>query len=149
LEEEPAFNLLSHISERIVPGYFQESLAGIKLDQIVMQSLVETHLPKVAAHLQRYMGGCLLVCFEWFMCFFGRCLPVDIVVRVFDWLLLDESRALFVTALAILSIFEEEILRFEAAPSLIETLKKEMLNVQPEPLFHVSPSNSLSSIALI
>lgn len=139
LDEESAFDCFSHISENIVPGYFQQSLSGIKRDQRVMDVLLERYLPAISTHLQRQTGGCILICFEWFICFFGRCLPTEMVLRIFDWLLLDESRALFIASLAIFSHFEKIILDSPVAPSIIENLKNAMMTIShPEPIYQVT-----------
>lgn len=127
LNEEEAFFCLASICEKIVPGYYQSDLGGIILDQQVMDVFMERYLPELCDHVQSRLGGALLVCFEWFMCFFARCLPLSMAVRVFDWVLLDGSRALFVIALAVLKYLEREILEIITATELIDQIKHTML----------------------
>ena len=127
LNEEEAFHCLCTICEKVVPGYYQENLWGIKLDQQVMDVFLRRYLPEVAAHIQTHIGGALLVCFEWFMCFFGRCLSLDLATCVFDWVLLDGPRALFVISLAILKYLEDDILQLTSGTELIDKVKHTLL----------------------
>ena len=142
LNPEEAFHCLGVICEQVVPGYYEKTLWGIQLDQQVMDALMKKYLPDVFHHIQSHLGGALLVCFEWFMCFFGRCLPFKIAIRAFDWVLLDGVKALFVISLAVLKYFEGDILQLTHATELLDKLKYHMTHkVQYDNLFQVSFHN--------
>lgn len=93
-----------------------------------MDIFMQRYLPELCNHILPRLGGALLVCFEWFMCFFARCLPLNTAIRVFDWLLLDGTRALFITSLAVLKYLEPEILEISKPTKLIDQIKHTMLD---------------------
>lgn len=81
--EEEAFHTLARICEVIVPDYYSSKMKGIRIDQRVVEMFIELFLPNIHNHFRTIMmPGMLLISFEWFMCFFVRCLPLDVSFKI-------------------------------------------------------------------
>lgn len=110
-DEEKAFWTLAAIMEHLFPkDYFNEQLTGARIDQKVMEMLVDKQIPELQAKLKE--GGFELVVFTlpWFICLFINTLPFITVMRVWDVIMFEGDKALIRIALALLSIGEKELL---------------------------------------
>ena len=50
--EEQAFWLLAHVTEEVLVDHYVQSMLGHKVDQQLIEQLVELQLPEVASHLR-------------------------------------------------------------------------------------------------
>ncbi|KAJ6844374.1 TBC1 domain family member 8B-like isoform X1 [Iris pallida] len=94
------YPILLHISTLNSPEVL------FQVDQLVLEELVRERLPKLVNHLD-YLGFQMVwVTGPWFLSVFLNVLPWESVMRVWDVLLFDGSRAmLFRTALALMELY--------------------------------------------
>lgn len=84
-DDEKAFWTLAAILEHLFPrDYFNEKLTGARIDQRVMEMLVDRQIPRLQERLRE--GGFQLAVFTlpWFICLFINTLPFITVMRVWD-----------------------------------------------------------------
>lgn len=104
-DEESAFWCFHNIIERVAPSWYSErtSMHDATADVLALERLVQLKLPRVARTLERFEVPLASACLGWFLRFFVSTLPFTTVLRVFDMLLCEMSRApLFRVALALL-----------------------------------------------
>ncbi|KAJ6840595.1 TBC1 domain family member 9B-like isoform X3 [Iris pallida] len=106
MPEENAFWTLVGIMDDYFDGYYSEEMIESQVDQLVLEELVRERLPKLVNHLD-YLGFQMVwVTGPWFLSVFLNVLPWESVMRVWDVLLFDGSRAmLFRTALALMELY--------------------------------------------
>ena len=111
-DEESAFWLMTTVVNVVLPpDYFTDSMIGLHTDLNVLNSLLSTHLPRLHAHLQAMRVDIRPIAFPWFLSLFIKTLPIESVLRVWDCLVCEGSKLLFRTALGLLSIHEDRIVR--------------------------------------
>uniref|UniRef100_A0A7E4V228 PH domain-containing protein n=1 Tax=Panagrellus redivivus TaxID=6233 RepID=A0A7E4V228_PANRE len=121
---EDAFWFLVAITERYFDrSYFDESLTGAQADQEVLKEILETRFPRLAAHLEEYDIDLTTITLNWFMSLFFDALPFQSMLRVWDCFLLEGSRVLFRISIALLGLYEQEILSRSDTISVIKVLK--------------------------
>ena len=111
-DDEKAFWTLAAILEHLFPrDYFNEKLTGARIDQRVMEMLVDRQIPRLQERLRE--GGFQLAVFTlpWFICLFINTLPFITVMRVWDVIMFEGDKALIRIALALLSIGERDLLK--------------------------------------
>ncbi len=73
LEEEDAFWLMTSVVEDLLPAsYFSPTLLGVQAVQLVLRSLVTSHLPAVDRQLQEHDIELALITLNWFLTLFSR-----------------------------------------------------------------------------
>lgn len=123
-DEEKAFWTLIAIMEHLFPkDYFNEQLTGARIDQKVMEMLVDKQIPELQKKLAA--GGLQLVVFTlpWFICLFINTLPFITVMRVWDVIMFEGDKALIRIALALLSIGEKDLLACNEFSEFSNTFK--------------------------
>uniref|UniRef100_A0A182PBG0 Rab-GAP TBC domain-containing protein n=1 Tax=Anopheles epiroticus TaxID=199890 RepID=A0A182PBG0_9DIPT len=122
--ESDSIKVMILLIEGLLPaGYFCGSLGGLQADMAVFRDLLGTRLPKLARHLQKLQGpeGAFeppltnVFTMQWFLTLFCTCLPIPLVLRVWDLILIEGSDVLLRTALAIWGILESKILATKTA----------------------------------
>ena len=110
--EEDAFWLMTAVVNSLLPSdYFTDSMLGLHTDLNVLALLISTHLPRLHAHLTSLNVDIRPISFPWFLSVFVKTLPIESTLRVWDSFVVEGSKVLFRTALAILSINEQRICR--------------------------------------
>ncbi|KAJ3062997.1 hypothetical protein HDU99_005020, partial [Rhizoclosmatium hyalinum] len=110
MKEEDAFWVLCGIVERILPDHYTKTLVGSVIDQSVFTALVKTHLPNLAAHMDKLYMDLSTISVPWFVCLFLNNVSLSVAIKILDGFLLDGPKFLFWIALAILKINEKELL---------------------------------------
>ena len=111
-DEESAFWLMTTVVTVVLPpDYFTDSMIGLHTDLTVLNTLLSTHLPRLHSHLQAMRVDIRPIAFPWFLSLFIKTLPIESALRVWDCLLCEGSKILFRTALGLLSLHEERIVR--------------------------------------
>ena len=110
--EDDAFWLLVTVCNAVLPpDYFTHSMLGLHTDLAVLSCVLATHLPRLSAHLQALQVDIRPIAFPWLLSVFVKTLPIESALRVWDSFVLEGSKVLFRTALALLSVHEERIVR--------------------------------------
>lgn len=123
LSEEQAFYLLSTLCDRLLPGYYSQTMYGTLLDQRVFESLVEKTMPIIWDHLQRNDVQLSVVSLPWFLSLYINSMPLIFAFRVLDVFFLEGPKVLFQIGLAILRINGEELLDATDDGTFISVLK--------------------------
>jgi hypothetical protein len=110
MTEEETFWQLTWVAEVLLPGYFDPSLTGARVDQEVFAMLVQHYLPKLHKHLEKIDLTLNVISLAWFMVLFIGYVPDAASARVLDCLFVDGPDVLFQVALAKLSHVEQALL---------------------------------------
>lgn len=112
-DEEDCFWLLSVIVEEICPKYYARAMVGSKMDQEIISSLMQQHMPAVHAHLEEVGFPTSILTQPWLLCLFIGFLPMQQVLRILDCLFAQGPSILIKVGLAMFKVVEKEILSFE------------------------------------
>jgi hypothetical protein len=116
MSESQAFFLLSVLCDRLLPGYYSQTMYGTLLDQKVFESLTEKTMPILWDHLS-------VVSLPWFLSLYINSMPLIFAFRVLDVFFLEGPKVLFQIGLAILRINGEELLDATDDGAFISVLK--------------------------
>ncbi|PSS05959.1 TBC1 domain family member 2B like [Actinidia chinensis var. chinensis] len=123
--EEDAFWMLAVLLENVlVSDCYTNNLSGCHVEQRVFKDLLIKKCPRIAAHLEALEFDVSLVATEWFLCLFSKSLPSETTLRVWDVLFYDGAKVLFLVALAIFKMKEEELLIAHQVGDIIDILQK-------------------------
>jgi len=123
-DEESAFWILCSLVEDMLPeNYYTRNMIGVRVDMMVLNSLVMRHLPSLHAHFLEHEVDLSPVTMGWFLCLYVNTLPNPSLHRVLDSLLHEGSKVLFRTALAILHGLEAELLNAQSLAKVYEVLR--------------------------
>jgi hypothetical protein len=123
LSETQAFYLLSILCDRLLPGYYSQTMYGTLLDQRVFESLVERTLPILSEHLTKSDVQLSVVSLPWFLSLYINSMPLMFAFRVLDVFFLEGPKVLFQIGLAILRVNGEELLDATDDGTFISVLK--------------------------
>uniref|UniRef100_V5EAL6 Rab-GAP TBC domain-containing protein n=1 Tax=Kalmanozyma brasiliensis (strain GHG001) TaxID=1365824 RepID=V5EAL6_KALBG len=116
--EEEAFWVLVCLIEKILPSeYYTSHLLVSQADQRVLIDLVEEHMPRLHAHIAELGVDLPAITFAWFLSLYTDCLPVETLFRVWDVMFVEGMVILFRVAMAILKLYESELLATTSASS--------------------------------
>lgn len=111
-----------YLIEGVLPtSYFANNLRGLSVDMAAFRDLLRLRLPELAKHLEKLQNQAqdcatgasyeppLINVFtmQWFLTLFSNCLPISIVLRIWDLIFLEGNEILIRTALAIWDILQE------------------------------------------
>ncbi|KAI4659217.1 uncharacterized protein J4E78_005643 [Alternaria triticimaculans] len=123
MSETQAFFLLSVLCDRLLPGYYSQTMYGTLLDQKVFESLVEKTMPILWDHLVKSDVQLSVVSLPWFLSLYINSMPLIFAFRVLDVFFLEGPKVLFQIGLAILRINGEELLDATDDGTFISVLK--------------------------
>ena len=123
MSESQAFFLLSVLCDRLLPGYYSQTMYGTLLDQRVFESLVEKTMPILWDHLVKSDVQLSVVSLPWFLSLYINSMPLIFAFRVLDVFFLEGPKVLFQVGLAILRINGEELLDITDDGTFISILK--------------------------
>lgn len=123
LKEEDAFWMMVCIVKDLLPSsYYSANLWGAQADQLVLRSLVATHLPRLDSLLSRHSIELSLITLHWFLTLFTSVLHIRLTVRVWDRLFQEGNSLMFRVALGMLHLAEEELLKVESSADMFSLL---------------------------
>lgn len=116
--EEEAFWVLVCLIEKILPSeYYTSHLLVSQADQRVLIELVSEHMPALHAHMAQLGVDLPAITFAWFLSLYTDCLPVETLFRVWDVMFVEGMVILFRVAMAILKLYEKQLLATTSASS--------------------------------
>lgn len=123
MSESQAFFLLSALCDRLVPGYYSQTMYGTLLDQKVFEGLVEKTMPVLWEHLVKSDVQLSVVSLPWFLSLYINSMPLVFAFRVLDVFFVEGPKVLFQVGLAILRINGEDLLDSTDDGAFISVLK--------------------------
>mmetsp|Transcript_14452 Transcript_14452/g.16032 ORF Transcript_14452/g.16032 Transcript_14452/m.16032 type:complete len:453 (+) Transcript_14452:44-1402(+) len=125
-EEETYWGLV-HIIEHICSLYYiEDGLIGVKVDSTILGEYIEEYLPKISKHFKKTDFNLILLASSWFMTLFINHLPAECSFRIWDVLFANGPCVLFETALAVLSMFQDDIIKCSDLADIYTLLKQRM-----------------------
>ncbi|MCO5585349.1 hypothetical protein L7F22_039282 [Adiantum nelumboides] len=110
MSEEQCFWLLDMLCDRLVPGYYTQSMSGTILDQKVFEHLVQRSLPMIHDHFVETDIQLSVASLPWFLSLYINSMPMVFAFRIVDCFMAMGPKVLFQVGLAILKINGEELL---------------------------------------
>uniref|UniRef100_A0A914DLM6 TBC1 domain family member 2B n=1 Tax=Acrobeloides nanus TaxID=290746 RepID=A0A914DLM6_9BILA len=124
LSPEDAFWFLVAVTEKYFDcSYFDQALTGAQADQEVLKELLEQKYPRLAKHLEDHDIDLTTITLNWFIALFFDALPFQSMLRMWDCFLLEGPKVLFRFAIALLGLYQDEILDRSDTISVIKVLK--------------------------
>ena len=146
--EEEAFWVLVCLIEKILPSeYYTSHLLVSQADQRVLVELVSEHMPKLHDHMAELGVDLPAITFAWFLSLYTDCLPVETLFRVWDVMFVEGMVILFRVAMAVLKLYESELLATTSASSfygLAHSLTSRLFSV--DKLIHLACNELKASI---
>jgi len=125
MDEEDAFWFLCCIVEDYLPGYYTEDMQGLRVDLLVLQSLVLETFPKVHKKLHDLELPLELAATRWFLSLFTVVFDQVMVLKILDKLFSSNSGCLFRVAIAFISKVQKKILTCSDAEEAMSILNNE------------------------
>lgn len=123
--EENAFWVLATIVEdTLFPGTFSRNLEGCQVEMKALDELISDKLPRLAAHFQVIEMDISLLATDWYLGLYATSFPAETVCRIWDALLLEGPKILFRVALAMLKVYEDNVLKVDNAAEVVLRMRK-------------------------
>ncbi|KAN0065061.1 hypothetical protein ACQY0O_001556 [Thecaphora frezii] len=123
MSEEQCFWLLDMLCERLLPGYYTQSMSGTLLDQKVFEHLVQRTLPMIHDHFVKADIQLSVASLPWFLSLYINSMPMIFAFRIVDCFMAMGPKVLFQVGLAILKINGEELLKVTDDGAFINLMK--------------------------
>lgn len=120
--EEDAFWAFVGLIDNILPGEFF-NLLNVRNDLANFKQNLEENLPKLSAHFSEIDLEIEPICFNWFISLFTDSLPIHIVFRIWDIMMLNGYTEIFKISIALFKIFEKNLLSFQSNVKVYEFMK--------------------------
>lgn len=121
LPEEEAFWCLATIIDRIMPKGYYNDLWLAQVDSSVVMDYISIKLPNLSNHFRR--NNIEISLFAWFLTIFVDGTPPALFLRLWDSFLFEGDKILFRVALALLRMYENQILRLNNSVSINNFLR--------------------------
>lgn len=99
-----------HITDQVLRDYFGRSLEGVKVDSLIMEHLLLQKLPRLAAHFESIRFPLVLLVARVVLPLFITTVPSETAFRIWDLVLAFGPQIIFQVMLAILELFQEQLL---------------------------------------
>ncbi|KAE8266332.1 hypothetical protein A4X09_0g6017 [Tilletia walkeri] len=123
MSEEQCFWLLDMLCERMLPGYYTQSMSGTLLDQKVFEHLVQRSLPMIHDHFVSADIQLSVASLPWFLSLYINSMPMIFSFRIVDCFMAMGPKVLFQIGLAILKINGEALLQATDDGAFINVMK--------------------------
>ncbi|KAK0545441.1 hypothetical protein OC846_004002 [Tilletia horrida] len=123
MSEEQCFWLLDMLCERMLPGYYTQSMSGTLLDQKVFEHLVQRSLPMIHDHFVAADIQLSVASLPWFLSLYINSMPMIFAFRIVDCFMAMGPKVLFQIGLAILKINGEALLEVTDDGGFINLMK--------------------------
>lgn len=110
-EEEAFWVMVALLKCKQMRGVYLEGLPLLHQYFFQFEMLVREHLPQLANHFEEQMITPAMYASSWFMTAFSADLPLPLVVRIWDVFLCEGMRAVFGVGLALLKLFQDDLLK--------------------------------------
>lgn len=135
--EEEAFWLLASIIEKIMPEGYYNDLWLAQVDSSVVMNYVSIKMPNLGDHFKHH--NIELSLFAWFLTIFVDGTPPAMFLRLWDSFLYEGDKILFRVALALLKIFESQLLKLTNSVAVNNFLRSNVNSpMDIDHFFHVA-----------
>ncbi|CAD8210439.1 unnamed protein product [Paramecium octaurelia] len=124
--EEDTFWALSSLIEEIMPLDYYTNMISVMVDTKILEYFSKIYVPQLLQHFKEIYLEANFYAIQWFVCLFTPNLHIDIVKEIWLRVMVQGSRALIASAIAILFIFEKDLLKFSDFGDLLEFFKKSL-----------------------
>jgi hypothetical protein len=112
-EEDAFFTLVRLMTDYELAGLYSPGFPRLYEMFHVHTQLLRQHLPQVAAHFESLELDTKTYGFQWFSTLYLYALPFHLVIRIWDYFLVDRFVAVYGIALALLKIHQQRLLQLE------------------------------------
>lgn len=138
-DEEESFWLLYTLVKDYLPDYYSSSLMGFKTDSQVFEMLLKQYFPDISDMLFKLGLPIALCTAPWFMCLFINILPIETVMRIFDWLFSEGGHILFSIGLSLFDLNYKDLKSIQSFDDACRTLHNIPLKgFNPDELFDIA-----------
>ncbi|KAI9478148.1 MAG: rab-GTPase-TBC domain-containing protein [Benjaminiella poitrasii] len=123
MTEEQAFWTLNTLVDQLCPGYYSSSMYGVLLDQVVLEELLKSYMPKLIEYFKEREIQLSVACLPWFLTLYINSMPLPFVFRILDCFFMEGPKILFQIALAILKSNEKELMKINDDSELLSISK--------------------------
>lgn len=145
--EEDAYWSFVGLIENILPkGFF--NLINIKNDLIRFKKNLMENLPRLSEHFANIDVEIEPICFNWFISLFTDSLPIHVVFRIWDIMMLNGYTEIFKISIALFKTFERNLLTFKNNIEVYEFMKnlnKANFNLKSSELIKISSTITISA----
>ncbi|CAK65037.1 unnamed protein product (macronuclear) [Paramecium tetraurelia] len=124
--EEDTFWALSSLIEEIMPLDYYTNMISVMVDTKILEYFSKIYVPQLLQHFKEIYLEANFYAIQWFVCLFTPNLHIDIVKEIWMRVMVQGNRALIASAIAILFIFEKDLLKFSDFGDLLEFFKKSL-----------------------
>ncbi|CCH45069.1 TBC domain-containing protein C4G8.04 [Wickerhamomyces ciferrii] len=145
--EEDAFWAFVGLVDNILPSDFF-NLVNVKNDLALFRNIFVENLPRLSDHLTNIDVEIEPICFNWFISLFSDSLPIHIVFRIWDVMMLNGYTEMFKISVALFKVFEKNLLNLKSNVEVYEFMKNlntTNINLKGSELIKVSSSISTLS----
>lgn len=128
-DEETTFWLLKHLIENVASEYHTKTMLGLQRDIYVISELVKLKEPLINEKINELGLPWAVILTKWLICCFAEVLPVETVLRIWDVMFAEGYKIIFRTALAIIFVLKDEIMKTNDINDLAELFRN--LNKNP------------------
>ncbi|CAD8104955.1 unnamed protein product [Paramecium primaurelia] len=124
--EEDTFWALSSLIEEIMPLDYYTNMISVMVDTKILEYFSKIYVPELLQHFKEIYLEANFYAIQWFVCLFTPNLHIDIVKEIWMRVMVQGNRALIASGIAILFIFEKDLLKFSDFGDLLEFFKKNL-----------------------
>lgn len=105
------FTLLARDSEFLFMGMFEESLPLMHVFIAIFEKKFLLVLPKLYAHFQENLLDSMMWVWKWIITVFLYSFPMEIVAKLWDYLLVNKGCSIISLSLAIAAYYEKDFIQ--------------------------------------
>lgn len=127
--ELQAFFMLDYVVSMFPDDYFSGEMTDYRVDLRVIEVLFNERVPKLCAFAKSIEFEFMMSISGWLLSMFTMDLPIPTVLRIFDAVLFEGPKVLFRVAVALMRMFEPDLLKVSDVPAFKRVLKHSMRNM--------------------
>uniref|UniRef100_A0A3Q2EJ49 TBC1 domain family, member 4 n=1 Tax=Cyprinodon variegatus TaxID=28743 RepID=A0A3Q2EJ49_CYPVA len=124
MREEQAFDMLKFLMYDLgIRRQYRPDMVSLQIQMYQLSRLLHDYHRDLYNHLEEYEIGPSLYAAPWFLTLFASQFPLGFVSRIFDFVFVQGTEAIFKVALCLLSSHEGEIVECDSFESIVDYLK--------------------------
>lgn len=128
-DEEKAFWTFTALLDVVLPGDIHaRDIKGTISQYKILHRLLQSNAPRVAKHLKDLDVDLVMIASKWLLCLFVESFPATTAARVLDCITYEGEKVWFRVAIAMMKMYERDILACESLPDVMLCLKAAFAN---------------------